>query len=69
MSDTAARRLEDALELADLAERMVESRLRREHPDWSEAAIEAAVLAWLRERPGAPHGDAPGRVVEPGGRS
>ena len=35
MSD-AARRLEDALELADLAEQMVRARLRREDPDASD---------------------------------
>jgi len=58
-----ARRLEDALELADLAERMVLARLRREHPGASEAALEELVLAWLRERRGPVDGDADGREV------
>jgi hypothetical protein len=56
----AAEHLEEALELTDLAERMVRARLRREHPGWSEDELEARVLAWLHERPGAEHGDAEG---------
>jgi hypothetical protein len=64
---SAAQRLEDALELADLAERMVRARIRRESPELSEVEIEARVLAWLQERPG--DGDAEGRVVELGRRS
>jgi hypothetical protein len=66
---SAAQRLEDALELADLAERMVRARIRREYPELSEIEIEARVLAWLQERPGAVDGDAEGRVVELGRRS
>ena len=61
----AAEYLEDALELADLAERMVRARLRREHPGWSEDQLDARVLAWLHERPGAEHGDAEGVAVKP----
>lgn len=61
----AADHLEDALELADLAERMVRARLRREHPGWSEDELDARVLAWLHERPGAEHGDAEGVAVKP----
>jgi hypothetical protein len=55
-----AEHLEDALELADLAERMVRARLRREHPDWSDEELDEGVLLWLHERPGAEHGDAEG---------
>ena len=62
--ERAAHNLEDALELADLAERMVRARLRPEHPELSGGEIEARVLSWLRERPGAEMGDAEGRVVE-----
>ncbi|NOY93961.1 MAG: hypothetical protein GXP55_22485 [Deltaproteobacteria bacterium] len=62
----AARRLEDALELADLAERMVRARVRREHPSYDEEQVEQEVLAWLHDRPGAEHGDAEGVVVELG---
>lgn len=58
--DSAAERLEDALELADLAERMVRARLRREHPELSDHELDERVLAWLHERPGAETGDAEG---------
>lgn len=61
--DGAAENLEDALELADLAERMVRARLRREHADWSDDELDEGVLAWLHERPGAEHGDAEGIPV------
>ena len=67
--ETAAARLEDALELADLAERMVRARLRREDPQASEAVIEQRLLAWLQERRGPLDGDAWGRQVPPRVRS
>jgi hypothetical protein len=35
--------------------------LRRAHPAVDAAAIEELLLAWLRTRPGAEHGDAVGR--------
>ncbi len=69
VQDNATRRLEDALELADLAERMVRARLRREHPGLGDEELEALVLVWLHERPGAVDGDAEGRAVELGRRS
>lgn len=59
--DEAARRLRLALELFETGEAMMRERLRREHPELSGAEIEARLLAWLHERPGAEHGDAPGR--------
>jgi len=62
--DAEARNLEDALELADLAERMVRARLRRQHPSLSDDELEARVFAWLHDRPGAEYGDAEGRRVE-----
>lgn len=68
MSDDARDRLEDALELADLAERMVRCRLRREAPDASSEEIERRVLAWLQEPRGALDADAEGRVVALGKR-
>ena len=54
---------EQAFELLELAERMVEARFRREHPDATERAVRAAVRAWYMDRPGAPDGDCPGRVI------
>ena len=62
--DHVARRLEDALELADLAERMVRARLQREQPNLRGDALEARVRAWLRSRPCAVDGDADGRPVD-----
>jgi len=62
--DDAARRLEDAIELADLAERMVRARLRREHPSARDDELEEMVLAWLHVRPGAVDGDAEGRRID-----
>jgi hypothetical protein len=62
--DAAPQNLEDALELADLAERMVRARIRREHPNLSERDVEARVLAWLHERPGGEPGDVEGRPIE-----
>jgi Xaa-Pro aminopeptidase len=59
----ASELLEDALELADLAEEMMEQRLRRERPGASDAEVDRALGDWLAERPGAPHGDAWGTVV------
>lgn len=61
----AAEHLEDALELADLAERMVRARLRREHPEWGDDELDERVLGWLHERPGAEHGDAEGVAIKP----
>ncbi len=51
---------------ADLLEFAIEARrgrFRREHPDASDEDIELLVDAWLQERPGAEHGDGPGRPV------
>jgi hypothetical protein len=37
--------------------------LRRRFPEASEAEIEARLIGWLQERPGAEAGDATGRSV------
>lgn len=66
MSDThevIAARLRLAFEMHAMGEAMMRQRLRREHPNASDAEIEARVVAWLRERPGAEFGDASGRPV------
>jgi hypothetical protein len=59
----AARRLRLALELYEAGEAMMRQRLRREHPHLSEREIEARLMAWLMERPGAELGDAAGRLA------
>ena len=58
-----AERFRLALELSALTEAMYRQRLRRQHPEMGEDAIEAIVDAWRLRRPGAEHGDAEGRVV------
>lgn len=55
--------MELALELAEVAERMMRQNLRRRHPDATDAEIEAGVTEWLQRRPGAEHGDGVGRPV------
>lgn len=72
MSDsTPQQRLRVAFDLFEVGVQMTRARLRREHPDFTDGQIEAAVIAWLRDRPGAPFGDYPGpastRVLGGGG--
>lgn len=62
-ANTPAERLRVALELFDLGERMMRSRLSRQHPEWTARQVRAAVEEWLRERPGAEFGDCPGTPV------
>jgi hypothetical protein len=45
----------------EFGEQMQRSRLRRQHPDASEAEIDAKVRAWMLARPGAALGDGVGR--------
>jgi hypothetical protein len=56
----AAERLRLALDMHEMGVWMQRARLRRTRPEASEDEIEAEVLAWLRRRPGAEHGDFPG---------
>jgi hypothetical protein len=46
----------------DLGESIMRQNLRRADPEASEQDIEARLRVWLLERPGAEHGDAPGRL-------
>jgi hypothetical protein len=59
-AETPAERLRVALELVDVAERMLRQRLRRESHGISEEAVEARVRAWYESRPGAEFGDGEG---------
>ena len=61
-ADTAVTKLLIALEMFGLGESMMRQNLRRTYPAASESEIEAKLSAWLRERPGAEFGDAPGQV-------
>ncbi len=55
-----AERFKVTLDLFDLGVQMYRQRIRREHPQYDEEAIEAEVQAWLFRRPGAEYGDYPG---------
>ncbi|MEQ1872624.1 MAG: hypothetical protein ABL953_02765 [Ilumatobacteraceae bacterium] len=54
--------VEIACDLAESAAQMVEARFRREHPSASDEEVARCVQRWWSDRPGAPHGDAVGRV-------
>ncbi|GIW40821.1 MAG: hypothetical protein KatS3mg076_1398 [Candidatus Binatia bacterium] len=56
-------RLRVAMELFELGEKMLRQKLRRDHPSATESEIDAKVAEWLERRPGAEHGDAPGRPL------
>lgn len=42
---------------------MMRQNLKRRHPEASEQEIDDRLRSWLRERPGAEHGDAIGRPI------
>jgi hypothetical protein len=65
MDGEVAARIRTALDLFEVAESMVRQRLRREHPELDDDAVEERVLAWVRHRPGAEHGDAAGTPRAP----
>lgn len=55
--------IEIACELAEFGVQMVAATSRREHLDATDDQVQQHANAWWQDRPGAPHGDAPGRVV------
>jgi hypothetical protein len=57
----AAQKLRVALELNESGFEMKLQQLRRRFPDADEAEIDDRFRAWLRDRPGAEHGDGVGR--------
>ena len=66
-SDAAAIRFRLALDLFATGEELMRQRIRRLHPDWTEAQIERRMAEWLHDRPGAETGDAAGRPTTPRG--
>ena len=52
-----------AFELHELAEAMVRQNWLRRHPGATADEVEAAVGAWLANRPGAEFGDCEGRPI------
>ncbi|HKJ35325.1 MAG TPA: hypothetical protein VKA36_02050 [Solirubrobacterales bacterium] len=61
----AAERFRATLELHQAGIDLMRQNLRRRHPDESEDEISARLETWLLTRPGADHGDAPGRLRDP----
>ena len=60
-------RLRVALDLHSAGVRLQRQKLRREHPEADDKAIDVLIRRWLQTRPGATHGDiedAFARVVE-----
>lgn len=53
-------RMQLTFELYEVAETMKRQNIRRRHPELSAEEVEERVVAWLRHRPGARHGDADG---------
>jgi hypothetical protein len=58
---TVAAKLRIAVDLCGSGMDLQRERLRRAHPDASDAQIQERLLAWLRARPAAEDGDADGR--------
>jgi hypothetical protein len=54
-------RMSVVFDLYETAEIMMRQNLRRRYPGADEAEIERRLVAWLRRRPDAEHGDAMGR--------
>jgi len=52
------------LDLFETGVAMKRQSLRRSHPRASDEEIELRLQQWLLERPGAEHGDSPGRRVD-----
>jgi Rv0078B-related antitoxin len=57
-----AERLRLALDMFGLGEDLMRQKLRREHPGATADEVESMLRAWLQTRPGAEHGDCPGRL-------
>jgi len=58
-----AARFKTTLDLFEMGQAMLRQKLRRKHPEASEAEIEAKVREWLHRRPGAEYGDGVGVPV------
>lgn len=59
-----ARSFRLTLDLFDAGVKLMRQNLRRSDPGADDQAIERQLASWLRERPGAEHGDCPGRPLD-----
>lgn len=64
MPATAIRTFRLTLDLFDAGVQMMRQNLRRSDPRVDEREIDQRLRTWLRHRPGAEHGDCPGRAVD-----
>jgi Rv0078B-related antitoxin len=60
----AAQTFRSTLDLFDTGLQLMRQNLCRQNPDADEQEIDRRLRTWLRERPGAEHGDCPGRPVD-----
>jgi hypothetical protein len=60
----ATRTFRLTLELFDVGVQLMRQNLRRSDPQADEEDIDRRLAVWLRERPGAEHGDCSGRPVD-----
>jgi len=61
-TDDPAAKLRLALDLFDSGVAMMRETLRRRFPAASDQMVAEALAVWLRQRPGAEHGDTAGRL-------
>ena len=62
--DDCARALRLTLDLFEAGVQMMRQNRRRQTPGADERELESRLSAWLRARPGAEHGDCPGRAMD-----
>jgi hypothetical protein len=61
--ELVAERFRLTLDIFEFGERLLRQKLRRKHPQATEAELEAGIVEWLQRRPGAEQGDGEGRPV------
>lgn len=61
---SVAEAFQTALDLFETGVAMKRQSLRRRHPQASDGEIEQRLQKWLLDRPGAEHGDSPGRRLD-----
>jgi len=61
-TDDPAAKLRLALDLFDSGVAIMRESLKRRFPEASDQTVAEALDAWLRQRPGAEHGDTAGRL-------